>query len=349
MGETPFRRDQHYVPRGYLKRWALDGRVWTYRTLVSHSNVPLWKRSSPRGVAYHAHLYTSLVGGEATDKFERWLDREYETPAEEALQRATAGAGMTTADWRRLIRFLAAQDVRTPARFAEAMRRWDKTLPSVMDETLRGAAQKLEEAERTGATLPESAGEGSAGLPMRVVKNIVPGQEMGELGLEMVLGRGMWLWGIKHLLEKTSAVLHEHRWTILRPPEGFAWFTSDDPVVRLNFMSLTEYDFGGGWGSPGSEIFLPLGPQHLLYTQIGKRPPRRGERMPKAQAKLVCRFIAEHAHRFVFSQEPDAEIVKLRPRAVDADAFHREREQWAKWHDQQTAAELELLAGQEEL
>jgi hypothetical protein len=118
-------------------------------------------------------------------------------------------------------------------------------------------------------------------------------------------------------------------------------------VVRLNFNSFTQYNFGGGWGSPGTEIFLPLGPQHLLYTRIGKRPPRRGERMTQVQADLVRRFIAEHAHRMIFAAERDANVPGLRPRVVNADLFRQEREQWAAWHEQQTAAEQELMGGAE--
>lgn len=38
----------------------------------------------------------------------------------------------------------------------------------------------------------------------------------------------------------------------------------------------------------------------------------------------------------------------MRPRTVDADAFKREREYWAMWHDEQTAAERKLLERGEE-
>jgi len=35
-------------------------------------------------------------------------------------------------------------------------------------------------------------------------------------------------------------------------------------VILLNFYSPEKYDFGGGWGSVGTEIFMPLGPGHHL-------------------------------------------------------------------------------------
>jgi hypothetical protein len=298
--------------------------------------------SSPQGVAYHSHLYTRIVAEEETDEFERWIDSEFEAPASEALEKATSEARLTAEDWRRLVRFLAAQDVRTPASFAEKVKRWHATLPKLMEETLQDAVRNLEEASRTGQPLPQPNPQDSAGMPMRTIVKRQLGEEMGQIRAEILVGRELWLYGIQRALEKTLKVLHQHRWTILLPPRGLSWFTSDAPVVRLNFNSLTDYNFGGGWGSPGTEIFLPLGPQHLLYTQIGKPVPRRGERVSVVQADLVRRFIVEHAYRMIFAAEIDEGIPRLRPRIVDAEQFRHEREQWEGWHDQQTAAEKEL-------
>lgn len=265
MTQTPIHRDNHYVPCVYLKQWASScGRVWTYRLLVSHPKVPLWKLSSPRGVAYHKHLYTQVVAGEETDEIERWLDSEFEAPVEEALQKATSDARLTPEDWKRLVRFLASQDVRTPAWFAEQAKRWHATLPNFIESTLRDSVRKREDAARTGQPLPKMKPVKDNDLPLRVITKRGSGQEMGQVGAEILVGRKLWLWSIKRALKKTLKALYQHRWTILLPPEGLNWFTTDNPVVRLNFSSVNNYNFGGGWGSPGTEIFLPLSPQHLI-------------------------------------------------------------------------------------
>ena len=78
------------------------------------------------------------------------------------------------------------------------------------------------------------------------------------------------LWTIKRALNKTGKVLHEHHWTILRPPEGLTWFTGDNPVIRLNISSPGKYNFVGGWNSRGTFTFLPLGPEHLLTRKSGE-------------------------------------------------------------------------------
>jgi hypothetical protein len=111
MTGMPLREDNHYVSCGYLKRWASSaGGIWTYRILVSHPQVPLWKECFPKEVAYHRHLYTRVVAGQATDEIERWLDSEFETPAEEALgkqplthdSRRTTGSDWSTSSRRRM-------------------------------------------------------------------------------------------------------------------------------------------------------------------------------------------------------------------------------------------------------
>ena len=181
----------------------------------------------------------------------------------------------------------------------------------------------------------------------RLTTEIEPGQTIGKLKGETIAGRALWLFGIRHLLTQTANILHKHRWTILAPPADMNWFTSDYPVIRLNFHGSDKYDFGGGWGSPGTEIFFPLSPRHLLYTQVGKQPPRRGDTLPRVQAEMIRRFIAEHAHRMIFAAEKDNEVPKLHPRTVNAHLFKDEKEQWRKWHEEQTAAERELMGWKE--
>lgn len=348
--EPSTHRDQHYVPRVYLKRWvAANGRLFLYRTLVSHPRVSFWKQSSIRGVAYHSHLYTRAVTGGESDEIEQWLDREIEEPAEEALQKAVSGFRLTPADWRRLVRFLAAQDVRTPARLLESNQRWAATLPSLIEDTVQRSVDELEVAARAGEPLPEVFSPSVDYLPFRVTTEVDPDKASGRLLIkaELLAGRALWLYEIRHLVTTTADVLHQHKWTIVSPPDDLVWFTSDDPVVRLNFYGPGSYDFKGGWGSSGTEIFLPLSPRHLLYTQVGNRPPVRGEVCARGLAEGVRRFIAEHAYRIIIAAEPVSGIEELRPRSVNAAVFKDEKSRWHSWHENQSAAERELLGSDE--
>lgn len=338
-----FHRDNHYVPQTYLKHWGgTDGRVFAYRVLAPHPNVRLWKPTSVKGLVYHAHLYTRVVATGLTDEVERWLDSDFESPAGEVIKKVAADARLTAQDWSHLIRFLAAQDVRTPARLMEMLQRWHQTLPKLMEDTLRDSVQKLETSRREGKPLDRSCHIDAEHFPIRVTTELVPGEEQGMLRAETVVGRGLFLFNLKYLLTKTINELLAHKWTILRSPEGIEWLTSDDPVVRLNYHNPTKYDFGGGWGSVGTEIFLPLSPRHLLYTKIGTRPPQRGTIVSTELAGWLQRFTIEHAHQFIIAKEEDESVSKIRPRIVDPAAFKTEAEQWRRWHDEQTDAERNL-------
>jgi hypothetical protein len=343
MSATSFQRDNHYVPCVYLKGFAVPGKpIATYRLLVPHHKVPLWKRHSIRGIAYHEYLYTRVTAGGQTDEIEKWLAREFESPAEEALRRALADEQLKPNDWDHLIRFVAAQDVRTPARLLQNLKRWETEMPEWLNDALAKTAQELERAKKTGVPPVQTPADNSEYIPLRVSAIPQPDQTQVALKAETISGRGLWLFSIKHTLTVTIKTLHQNEWTILKPPDGMTWFTSDNPVIRLNYSADGKYDFGGGWGSPKSEILLPLGPRHLLYTMVGEKRPRRGATVPRHQAEMIRRFIAENAYRMIFSMSLDDEVSKLRPRVVDENIVRSEFEQWRKWNDEQSAAERQL-------
>ena len=337
------RTEHHYVPCVYLKSFARsNGKLFVYRLLVAHPSVPEWQPLSPRGIAYHAHLYTRMISGSESDEIEEWFSREFEGPAEEAIERATHDERLTPSHWQALIRFVAAQDVRTPARLIERMAEWSKAIPPLLDGVLRETVGKLEEAKRSGMPIQPAHVAYSEYLPIRTHKEIVPGEGIGTLRVETVAGRGFWLYSLKHLLTTTLKVLFDHRWTIVKPHGDACWFTSDDPVIKLNYNSPLDYNLKGGWGWKGTEILLPLGPKHLLYTQVGGRPPERGWTFPYEYTKMLQKIIAEHAYRMIFAPEPSPDVAPMRPRVINPNAVRSEREQWEKWHEQQTRAEAEL-------
>lgn len=336
--------DNHYVPRLYLKRWAGTHRkVWVYRVLVPNARVPLWRYSSIKGIGYHQNLYTRVLAGAEIDEFEDWLALKIETPAEEPIRKATADERLSSDDWECIIRFLAAQDVRTPARLVEFMTRQQAKLPALLEEVLQNVVQKLTEAQRTGKKIERPASGAGAGFPTRITKEIEPGAEIGTLKVETVVGRSLWLWSLPRLLTETYKVLRTHHWTIVAPPRGMAWVTSDNPVMKINAYADGRFDFKGGWGNPGTDIMMPLGPKHLLYTRIGERPPWiKGDRMPEPVALQIQRLIVEHAHRYIYAATPDPWIGEIRPRTVNAEWSSHEAEQWRRWGQEQSQAERDL-------
>jgi hypothetical protein len=182
-----------------------------------------------------------------------------------------------------------------------------------------------------------------AHFPLRTSIHTNPKNDGGLLRVDVTVGRSLWLWNLKHLLTKTLNVLLRHRWTILKSPPGIEWLTSDAPVVRLNYRDENNYDLTGGWGSIGTEILLPLSPNHLMYTRIGSKPPVRGTVVSEEVATGIQRFIVENAHRYIYGRSPNTAVMDWRPRIVDSIAFHSEAQQWKSWNGDQSCAERALF------
>lgn len=333
----------------YLKRFqSRPGWINRYDLLVPNANCPLWVEKPIDRVASASDLYTTLENGEETDAHERWLNSEYETPAEEAIDRAVTGRPMTKEHWRRLVRFAAAQDVRTPARLQDELARWRSSGPAIMQGALEQSMREFKAAKKGGRTPRDPQKKIEPGFPLRVLIKPSSDKDLAELRVETVAGRSLWIWGQRHLLNGIAEHLHHHQWTILIAPEDVIWPATDNPVMRLNFHNERKYDFKGGWGSAGTEICMPLDPKHMLYTRIGQKRPPRGTKLEPSMGEMFRRFIAEHAFRHIFSASRDGDIPYFRPRHIDLEAYQNEKAEWAKWDRDQVNAELDLnrpLAG----
>jgi hypothetical protein len=347
MGQSELKRKHHYIPASYLRRWVdSDGRIWTYRILVSNAKVPLWKRNSPEGIAYHLHLYTRIAEGQATDEVERWLDKEYENPSQPIIERAVAQKRLTPEDWTILIRYMACQDVRTPVRLLGSLKRQEETMQSLMQGALEKVKHKLEQGKAEPSSANAKKFAGSELLPLNISLHDDPVSDSVKVEARSTTGRSAWLFGIKYLLQNSRSLdaLLGHKWTILRAPRGMSLCTSDNPVIRLNYHSNERYDLKGGWGSKGTEIIFPLDTGNVLYTKIGDRPPPRGTVVSLEVARFFQRIILENAHRFIFCPSKCDEAAMIRPRTEDASIFKHEQAQWDHWHNRNMEAESRLHA-----
>ncbi|MCK4486598.1 MAG: DUF4238 domain-containing protein, partial [Desulfobacterales bacterium] len=315
------KRDNHFVPQLYLKQWSEDStQIFSYRTIVSHERVPEWKLRSIRGVAFHRDLYTTIENGLEIDQFEQWIEAEFETPAQEALDKVLNERNLTTLDWERLALFLAAQDVRTPTNYLESMKRWRQQIPEILNGTLKELVNKLEKAHQEGRLIETNKNRPKFFrdiAKVKVIPNVIQDQGKGLIHTEVVAGRNLWLESQRFLLTKTAKVLKKHKWSIVEPANGRYWFTSDHPVVRLNYYGNGAYDLKGGWGNQNANLLMPLSPRHLLFTHIGSDAPDRFT-FSVEKTFEIQKFIAERALRWIFAHKPMSLIAQLRPRHVDA-------------------------------
>jgi hypothetical protein len=331
-------RDNHFVPQVYLRNFSSpSGEVREYRTLVSHSSVPLWKAVNVAGTGYERNLYTRIHRGEESDDIEQWLNREFESPAKESFQKALVDGELTSGDWEVLVRFLAAQIVRTPAFLVRNLPIWNQMAPAVLKETIGRVEQALK-AAASGKEVEHEEAPHAEFLAVKTERTDLPERKLVQFTTTLTVDRRMWFYTMKHTLTDTLKVLHMHKWTILKAPVGLEWFTSDDPVICLNFHSESHYDFSGGWNLARGNILFPLSPRHLMFTEMGT-PPSPDKVPSRHHARLIRRMIAEHAYRRIYSLAEDDRVPGLRARMVDSQVFQNDRALWADWYEQQARHE----------
>ncbi|MCE7055837.1 DUF4238 domain-containing protein [Algoriphagus sp. AGSA1] len=338
MNGKQITKDNHYLAQSYLKHWqSSKGKVWCYRTLVSHENIPTWNETHVEGTAFFTHLYSRIEKGSVSDEMEHWFGSEFESPVSAVLSKVLKNDILKPDDWRTLVKFLALHDLRTPARLFEYLERGSETTMGVMQNVIDNFPKDLDNFQkRENEATPIE--ENIYSFPFKVTPKVIEGEESVSLKIETDIGRASWLYTIQHQMRNTSTILNEHRWTILHSSFGQNWFTSDKPVMRLNYHK-GKYDFKGGWNSKGTEIIFPLSPQHLLYTKIGAKPPQRGTRLSADKTSSINKLIVEHSFRNVYSKERNNEIGHLKARLVNLEQFNYEKEFWQKWHLEQGKSE----------
>lgn len=169
-------------------------------------------------------------------------------------------------------------------------------------------------------------------------------KSLGILKAETALSRASWLWTIENQLGQTAKILHQHKCRIMHPAKGLKWFTTDKPVIRLNWFAPGRYNFNGGWANKGSEILMPLSPEHMLYTSVGDYPPARDSRFTLEKTLELRQIIAKNAHRYIYSNTTEDEVTKLIKRLVSPEQYKYEDDQWKRWHAEQTESEEYFFA-----
>lgn len=334
----------HFVPQFYLKRWENTSRkIQVYKTLVSNSRAPIWKPYSVSAIAYHKHLYTQVLNGAESDEVENWFCEEFESPANDVIDKAINDRRLSKEDWNILIRFLAAQDVRTPSRMLDHMRWASASMKDNLDKVLQGVKDQLEKRSLNALELTDSSIKNAELFPLKVITEVDKLNDTMTFKLETYVGRSSWIYSIKHVLEDTAKILHKHQWTIVKPAKGYYWITSDNPVINLNYVDQNNYDLKGGWGKTNGNIIFPIGPEHAMFVQIGDKPIKKGSRLTINQTISLRKLIVENSHRMIFSSFEDDDVIKLKKRIVNPDLIRREKEEMQSWHSKNSELELEYL------
>ncbi len=330
--------NNHYIPQFYLKNWSQNGNsIFVYSLLVPDSRIPYWSRKKIKLTAVWNDFYTRNEGKKEIDDFEKWFDKEFESPVKKVWDDLLKGHTLDDNKSKKLSRFVGAQYLRTPARLNYLLARWRTEMPQIVEDVLQKVTKQLESSSQMTGN-QSMISEDAKLLPIKVSIN----KDTYQMKVDSLVGKGMYLFALKHLLTKTVKVLGKHQWHVIHAAEGVSFPTSDDPVICLNFNSEHDYDFKGGWGRKNGNIIMPISPTLLLITQIGSNMSSKQLDYSQRWSKFFRKIIIEHAHRYVYAIEPQKEMSAISPRKVDAALFKEEKDMIAEWHDEQMEAEAQL-------
>lgn len=226
--------------------------VYAYRTLVPRHDMRLWDYCSTKSIAVRRDLYTSVAEGKESDRFEKWLRDEVETPAQAVLDKIARQTPLTASDRKRLARYIASLDARSPVFYHQHTEMMSAHIEGVLNDTMKGALAAVERGERLPNVPTDERPSPSIAVTL---DRGDPGGDSASLNVNVIVGREMWLESVKHVVDKVSVALESHDWRVVRPHDGWTWYTSDYPLLRLNYYGDSgKYDFGGGFGSKGTEI-----------------------------------------------------------------------------------------------
>lgn len=330
-------KKHHFVPQFYLKYWSKDEKtIMVNRLLVSNKRIPKWQEKPIKGIAYYENLYMGNIDNSLSDKFEIWFDREVENPAKIVFDKINKGVKLNVGDHETITKFIVAQYIRTPIFFKKGIPRWEEIIKDTLNNFDFSKTVSNKDKQVNGETKLRGRY-----IPLFINKKIKEDSDSVLLNIETSVGKGYWLFAIEHVIEETLPKLPKYKWSVLQAPIGFQWPTSDNPVIMLNFYNDNTYDFKGGWGRNGTEIYMPITPNHILMTHIGEKRPSYIN-VSLELAIIYRRFIIENAYEFIYAKRKIIGIERIRKRIEDSEVYKRNTKEFVDFLRNQLEVERSI-------
>ena len=337
-------RNNHYVPRMYLKQWAdSNNKICLYNLLVSNENVPVWNKQSISRTASMGNLYVRMDGELESDDFEDYFAHSFEDPASEPLRKVCNGERLNTKEWMTLIDFVTAQYVRTVSFYIRMQPIVAKNIQSAIDGVLSGIENGIVD-YRIKNDMNSGDGIDMSLLPLDVkITKENEGDAHAFLSVETVAGKSSWLMCIKRFLGKNSVVMKWMRglhWSVIESHPNVSWPTTDTPLVIINPHKQPGSFIGVG--EPGNVFIFPISPSKALIAKNEKRL-RYGFKPSYEQSLLIKQAIVNNALLYIYSDHEDNDIVNMRSRIVSESEYKKVHASLDRWHANYLSEEVPLL------
>lgn len=322
-------RKNHYIPQMYLDAWANNGLIRVYDLLVADEKMPVWSKPKQlSSIGYMKNLYIGVMSNAEFDDIEHEFNERFETPAKEPLEKIIKGLKLTSDEWHVISDFVAAQYVRVPAFYHHTHNMMIQHAKNVLNNLPPISKQAIE--KRKAANIPsDTAAKEFIPLSIELTDKKTPDGD-AILHIGTTVGKGYWLYSIKHFLDEKSEVrahFHKIKWSICESAPGFTWPICDNPFVILNARS----------DNPGliarDNIFVfPISQTQVLIGKNANRWPWR-LRLSTDNSSVIREAIILNAERYIYNPCPDNEIPRIRPRIVNEKEFKRIKQMYDSWHD----------------
>ena len=331
----------HFVPQFYLRYWSCDGKsIWDYKLVVENEREATWRLTSLRTACSWDDLYTQRIAGVDVDDIENYFCDKYESPASFVLKKIDAGSAVSKNDINCLVDYWLVQYFRTPTFMNKLMELVPGAFDRVAAQIPRLIAGYLQEKESGTDRRNFSQVAPLEPFPYQPIE-IDFDLKSAEVTSAISLGRTSFLSSIaSHVNGVVGDRVRNCNWSIVRPPRGRCFITSDNPAIAYRVNSRNEIEVDGvGLGQSGTTLVLPLTPRAALFTRVGSQSSCIPEFLDDKQFDLFNEAIYKSAYRHIFSYQEIPDIERIFPRVVNKQVIAEDREVRNNWAEKQASLE----------
>lgn len=329
-----FKRDNHFVSECYLNMWKGKlNKVYVCKKYIPRENYRLWTDKYPSQIGKIKNFYVRYDGEKETDDFEDLFSLGFENKLSIILKKIDNQENLTEEDKVVLYKFIATQRYKTIDGLSRIKSINERNLPNIMTNEIENF--------KFNPNSPKIESDLGEFLPIKIDFEKVD-EKSTNVVATAINGKSLWLMGLKRLLLNGDKMLSNHKWIFIKAPAKKFWYTSDNPVITLNFNNENDYNFLGGFGSKGSNIIVPISPKILMLTQIGT-DFTTFEVASEEFYNLIQKLICENATNCVYSCVEDANIVKYMNRKVNLEIFNLYETYGLKLFEEYNNVEVPLI------
>ena len=322
-------RNNHYVPKVYLKHWANNKELYVYNLVVNNRSVPMWRKCNIKTTGTWENLYVNVFNEEESDFIEHNLDEKVERPSNTPLAKVAKGDKIDSNDFEILIYFIFIQLIRTP-HFFNLMYGYvnqmisDDTLGNMFENTVKEYEIKQKNKNWIYKRKPNKT---SARILMPISVELEDGENGKLVKIEMYNGKGDWLTFLDHALQDPDSLrmyklFKRMKWFVLEMDESVTLPTSDNPVVVAKYRDgKFSVEINQGFVGNDSLIIVPVSPSRVIFGSYEKSFPKKDRKLSIESSKLIKEMIIKNAYLFIYSNHEDSTVHDIRKRVINVKKY----------------------------